>query len=124
MDERLEKIRQSAYLLPDLGGEPGGKVVRELVYEIETLRGIVFRGFLKVRDHNEEIRRLRLALSRQKEFLDQQIDDLLDQIQNERFGRYRYEDLKDQRYLLLDVRNANRRIWTELNLGERVVSDV
>lgn len=116
MDKRLKKIRIAAHLLPP----PGGEIVWDLVGEIDILKDALLRGSLKARDQQKEIRYLRVALNRQKAYLSHQLDDLHYQIQNERFGRYRYDDLVDQRKLLLDVRDENRQIWKELKLDERV----
>lgn len=116
MDKRLKKIRIAAHLLPP----PGGEVVWDLVGEVDRLQSAVMRWFGKVRDRDTEIRRLRLAISRQKMYLNKKIDDLLGHMQDEREGRYRYEDLRDQHALLVDVRGANHQIVKELNVYERV----
>lgn len=119
MNKRLVKMRIAAHLLP----APGGEIVWDLVGEIDRLQSAATAWFDEAQDHNEEIRRLRLVMNRQKEYLDKQIDDLLGQIQQERYGSYHYEDLRDQRHQLLIVRHANRRISEELKLDERVVSE-
>lgn len=116
MDERLEKIQKSSYLLPD----PGGEVVRELVDEVDRLQGAATAWFNKARDRDTEIRRLRLAISRQKMYLSKKIDDLLGLMQNEREGSYRHEDLRDQHALLVDILGANHQTAKELKLDERV----
>lgn len=126
MSERLNKIRAAAYLLPD----PGGEVVRELVGEIEKLQsefdtcaGTLMEWFGKAQDRNGEIRRLRLAISCQKEHLNKQIDDLERLIKRHSYGSHRYVDLTDAREQLIGIRDANYRIAKELKLDESEVSD-
>ncbi len=116
MNKRLIKMRIAAHLLP----APGGEIVWDLVGEVDRLQSAVMRWFGKARDRDTEIRRLRLAVSRQKMYLNKQIDDILDHMQHEREGRYRHEDLKDQHALLVDIRGANHQTAKELKLDERV----
>lgn len=116
MDERLEKIQKSSYLLPD----PGGEVVRGLVDEVDRLQGAATAWFGKARDRDTEIGRLRLANSRQKEYLNKQIDGLARLIKRYQYGSHRYVDLTDEREQLIGIREANYRIAKELNLDERV----
>ena len=119
VDKRLKKMRIACHLLPD----PANEIVWNLVGDVDRLQNAVIRWFEKARDRGEEVRRLRLAISRQKMYLNKQIDDLERLIKRHQYGSHRYVDLTDEREQLIGVRNENRRIAKELKLDERVNSD-
>lgn len=119
MDKRLKKLRIACHLIP----APYNEMIWNLVGDVDRLQNAVIRWFEKARDRGEEVRRLRLAISRQKMYLNKQIDDLERLIKRHQYGSHRYVDLTDEREQLIGVRNENHRITKELKLDERVNSD-